>query len=230
MDFLGSSSFGVGTPKTALASRFSSDSGTEGDPDGRLDVPPFVSPRIFLRAMPMLLSRPLSFLFTTPSFSSSYKTMPGSALIASCAAVVSGCQLAWRWTIFHLPPIFRKIFVVSSLFNSTPPRRPMLVPADPLAYTSSSHTNDAVDPRTDNPRMLVGVMYTPAVAAEVPSLLLPRLLAPTPFMPFSNRVWKLPTTALLPTKASREGCMHTTLGLLHHTSLMPSASCMLNAS
>mmetsp|Transcript_7052 Transcript_7052/g.12780 ORF Transcript_7052/g.12780 Transcript_7052/m.12780 type:complete len:224 (+) Transcript_7052:448-1119(+) len=94
MDFLGSTFLGLGTPKTALASRFSSDSGTEGDPDGRLDVPPFVSPRIFLRAIPMLLSRPLSFLFAIPSFSSSYKTMPGSALIASCAAVVSGCQLA----------------------------------------------------------------------------------------------------------------------------------------
>mmetsp|Transcript_34622 Transcript_34622/g.73006 ORF Transcript_34622/g.73006 Transcript_34622/m.73006 type:complete len:211 (-) Transcript_34622:1615-2247(-) len=93
-DFLGSSSFGCGMPKAALASRPSKDDGIEDelpDEDGRLDVP---SPFNLLRVIPSFLLLDPSPTLDLLSFDSSYNTIPGSAFIASFAAVVSGCQLA----------------------------------------------------------------------------------------------------------------------------------------
>ena len=126
--FFFSSSFGNGTPRIAFVSIPSSDDGIEGDASGRDDVPsPFI-----LRSV-----RPLDLLILELKdlalFSfSSYKTIPGSAFFASWAAVVSGCQLACRCTIFHLPPIFLNTFVVKSLLTNIPPCLPLLSPAVPL--------------------------------------------------------------------------------------------------
>ena len=125
--FFFSSSFGNGTPRIAFVSIPSSDDGIEGDASGRDDVPsPFI-----LRSV-----RPLDFLVLELDLAlfsfSSYNTIPGSAFFASWAAVVSGCQLACRCTIFHLPPIFLNTFVVKSLLTNTPPCLPLLSPAVPL--------------------------------------------------------------------------------------------------
>ena len=88
-DFFGSSFFGMGIPRTDLASRSWREDGMEVDPFGRLDIP---SPFNRRSAIPRDFFLPS--LLITLFCSSSYKTRPGSALTAAWAAVVSGCQLA----------------------------------------------------------------------------------------------------------------------------------------
>mmetsp|Transcript_25046 Transcript_25046/g.42568 ORF Transcript_25046/g.42568 Transcript_25046/m.42568 type:complete len:200 (+) Transcript_25046:526-1125(+) len=125
VDFFGSS-FGKGIPNTAFASSPSSDCGIEGDFAGRFDVLPSL---FTLRRVMPCFDVPLDAPFA--SFPSSYNIIPGSAFIASRAAAVSGCQEACLCTIFHLPPIFLKIFVVTSLLTNA--RSRSLSPEDPLA-------------------------------------------------------------------------------------------------